>query len=773
MSSNGAISIITDNLVINKVFAVQDDGNPCAQGQVLVTQSDGTMAYRPYDTTGVFWYDVPAETDVCMKAHSILDCPNMVSTITTDAILTNGNCINLTEGIDGSGNKSYDITTNITAGLGIQLIDNGSGGIQINNTDSGSLWYEVPAGTNVNFSGNQLENVGTISNSMGVGAGTIDISGNLNISGNIYNDSGSVIINDTLDLSGNNITGVTNIIATGDISGGTITGQTVNFTNTNLAITADNSGALNSGIEITGSGTNDVSIKTLLAATGNLSITNNPDVSGGLLLDITGGGASQWIITQNNDGITYTNDGSGGNIGIDTITPIACVDAEGGSSGVNGRYFTESGSTSNITIPTGVTQMYVELIGAGNGINSTYNAGYFKGYIDVTGKENLNVTVTVSDASGSIITGPASAFSITASNALSGANGTVNKSGTGITSLEQYSGVTIPSYLLPNYGRGQGNGLVYISFGQPSIRATGDIISGGNIVSNGSVDCNTLVASSNITATGSVSCNTIYTQTIKLAEILYSNDTTAPSPLPIPVAPPSGNITLLSLIQEKTPNYPYTSGYVRVSILVVGGGASGAIPINSGGGGGGSGQEISGIYYLPVTADFTISLGNGGVIAVGSSGGNPGGNTYINFLTQNINIIAYGAPGLPDTGQGGNGYYGGGGGGASLGGFSGGISYIGNGFGRAGHQFTGAYNGGNGDGPNSEGGTGGIGNSSGQYGGGGGGSSSIGQGGAGASVSTDKGSNGINGSGGGGSNSGGNYSGNGGSGAVYIQIFSV
>ena len=811
MSSTGAKSLITDNLVINNVFAVQDDGTPAIPGKVLVTTSSGQMAYQSYDG-GEVWYTVPAATNVDMSGNSIIRCPNMVSEITSTG--GTNNCINITPNPPINGNISYNITTNITTqpSSGIQIQSISGGGIELSNTDKGSNWSSNQATQGVNFAGNQLNNVGTITSS----SGTIDLSGVL------INSGGNFVINDTLDLSGNSIQGVNSLTASGIIQGGTVTATNVNFTgnlqqngtNINVVQSVANGGP---GITITGGTGANPTISTSLIAGDNITI----DVSGNsLVLDVNGGGASQWDTCGNN--ISYT----GGNVGINNITPIAPLDIDSGSNNSGGQYFTEPGKY-YITIPDNTTTMYYEIIGAGG--DTSGNGAYANGTFNVSTYWGVSLNIIV-NSSGNYFSDielqDNYVIAYNGSGNPPSTNGTYANSG--FTINYGLNGSQLPSYLLPDYGRPGKPGFVYISFDQPSIRAVGDIISGGSIISNsinsygsiiggsldvsggsisgGAITGSSLNVSSGSITGGSVSASSvsggvitgtslnvsgntdisgfIYTHTTLLANVLYSYDTSGAriSLLPPSTAPTSStfSITILQLIQASNPSYPFTSSsnYVRVSIFAVGGGGSGSSGgSSSGGGGGGSGQEVNQTYYIPVTTTLTLSIPSN------ASPGYGGGQTTILSDNNYINIKCWGGASNDGGGLDGNyGQYGGGGGASSNSGGPGvgGVSYASPyylnyqrniGF-YSGGSNGGANAGGNGDGPNNDGGKGDT--SAGEgYGGGGGGTSTLGNGGnGGLDTYATQGYHGAGGGGGTGGSSIGSGT-KGGSGAVWIQIFSV
>lgn len=775
MSSSGAKSLITDNLVINNVFAVQDDGTPQKSGHVLVTEPSGKMSYRPYDGTEV-WYNVPAGNTVDLSGNIIIKCPNMVSNITSTGGINN--CINISSPtLDGDGNRLFNITTNISTlpSSGIQINSNGSNGIEITNTDKGSNWSNNPALTSVNFSGNGLNNTGTISGS----GGTVDLSGSININGPISNSSGLVQINDTLDLTGNNIQGVNGLTASGTITAGTVTAGTLNYTGnlqnngtniTNIVQTITSGNG--SGITVTNGTTTNPNISTNLKAGSNITfIPSTTDTS--ITIDVSGGGASQWVTTGNN--IAYTNGTIGGNIGINNNYPLAGVDIEGSYSNSGGQYYINNAT---ITIPTDATIMYFEIIGAGSSLDGSGNGGYATGYFDVSPYFGEKYNIYVNNDTFTTIGGTEgnNQYVIAYNGSENGANnGTINSNNATLYP-SSCNGPQLPSYILPGYGRPGQPGLVYISFKQPSIRAIGDIISGGTItggplvgtslnVSDGSISGGSITGTSLDVSGGTITSNNIFTSTSLLYNNLYTNNIS--------------NITLLSLIKTNYSNYPFTtsSNYIRISILAIGGGAGGGYGISgeSGGGGGGSGQELSGIYYVPVTSTLSITIGSGGSGGSSYNTDTSGGITTVVINPGNITLLAYGAPSVPSSSgstispsTGGDGWFGGGGGAGSVPG-NGGNSFVSNGFKRTGKNGSNGAGagGGDGDSPSGTNGGGAGGDGTGNGGGGGGGaSSSLGQGG-------NANSPGTNGSGGGGGNGANANGGKGGDGCVQIQIFSV
>jgi len=754
MSSSGATTQITDNLVINNVYAVNNDGTPQISGKVLVTGPGGLMTYQAY-SGGDVWYTVPAETNVDMSGNSIIKCPNMVSQITSTG--GTNNCISLTSGLDGSGNKSYNIATNIQSGTGISISQVGST-ITINNTDTGSAWYTVPALTSVDMSGNNINKVTAINGyggNLSLVAAT-DISGSLNVNGPISNSLGNVVINDTLDLSGNNI------IKVGDISGnGTFTATNLNFTgnlqkngvNQTIVNSVSNAGN-GSGIDISGTLTAPT-VRTNLKAGTHISLVPS-GIDSSITIDVNGGGASQWVTNTTTNSISYT-DGSGSKVGIGTTTPLASLDAEGGQSNTLGQYFITPGSYT-VTIPAGALTMYFEILGAG-GPSGGGNGGYVVGTINVGTITGSNLVILVGESNSSSY--PESFIYLDASNnivATNGSSGSVNGTVSNVgfssysyTEFNKYSGVALPNYLLTSYGRAGQNGMVYISFGQPSIRAVGDIIAGGNIVTQGLIIGGQL-----------------------LLNYLYQTSSTSYDPI-IPGAIVQNPFnTSYTLNFENVLPFSFIN-YVKVKIVAVGAGGNGVSASSTtpyGGGGGGSGQEVSGLYYVPVVGTtLTINLGQNSGTSIGR----------ITRITDSNNNIIISCAGGQDgnTNNGGSGWYGGGGGAGG----GGGSSIIFSGI-RNGNASSGIY-GGDGDGPYYAGnnitvaigkpGSGGNGSTTTDYGGGGGGCSSIGVGGDGGN--TD-GSKGYNGGGGGGgsyvisplSTGNGGY---GGDGAVWIQIFSV
>jgi hypothetical protein len=72
MSSDGAIPLITDDLVINRVYAVDDLNNPQDPNQVLVTQIGGLMTYQSYTDDIVNWSNYPAVSNVDISGYNII-----------------------------------------------------------------------------------------------------------------------------------------------------------------------------------------------------------------------------------------------------------------------------------------------------------------------------------------------------------------------------------------------------------------------------------------------------------------------------------------------------------------------------------------------------------------------------------------------------------------------------------------------------------------------------------------------------------------------------
>lgn len=73
MSSDGAIPLITDDLVINRVYAVDDLNNPQDPNQVLVTQIGGLMTYQSYTDDVVNWSNYPAVSNVDISGYNIIN----------------------------------------------------------------------------------------------------------------------------------------------------------------------------------------------------------------------------------------------------------------------------------------------------------------------------------------------------------------------------------------------------------------------------------------------------------------------------------------------------------------------------------------------------------------------------------------------------------------------------------------------------------------------------------------------------------------------------